>query len=119
MRMRAFVRGSWRRTVLPDRKERHLRGTRRLRLRGDPWESFGMRRVGPMSLAWGIVLFANAALAGTPASLRIVGDDKACPTPGQVGGLLGPLLPASKISASGGPSGMDDITIYDDGASFR
>jgi hypothetical protein len=72
-----------------------------------------------MSPAWGIALCASSALAAPPASLRIVGDEKGCPTPGQVSGLLGPLLPASKIGAASGPSGMDDITIYDDGASFR
>jgi hypothetical protein len=36
-----------------------------------------------------------------------------------VSGLLAPLLPASRISASGGPSSADDITITDDGPSFR
>jgi hypothetical protein len=36
-----------------------------------------------------------------------------------VSGLLAPLLPASRIGASSGPPAPDDITISDDGASFR
>jgi hypothetical protein len=72
-----------------------------------------------MSLASGIVLFAGAVRAGPPRSLRIVGDERGCPTPGQVSGLLAPLLPASRISVGSGPPALDDISISDDGASFR
>src|SRR5262245_10553808 len=78
-----------------------------------------MRWPRTMSLAWGAVSLAIAAHAGPPQIVKIVGDERGCPTPGQVSGLLAPLLPASRISASGGPSSSDDITITDDGPSFR
>jgi hypothetical protein len=71
-----------------------------------------------MSLALGLVALAAHASAAPPRSVKIVGDERGCPTPGQVSGLLAPLLPASRIAASGGPPALDDITISDDGASF-
>src|SRR5262245_1353527 len=78
-----------------------------------------MRWPRTMSLAWGAVSLAIAAHAGPPQIVKIVGDERGCPTPGQVSGLLAPLLPASRISASGGPGSADDIAITDDGPSFR
>jgi hypothetical protein len=72
-----------------------------------------------MSLAWGIASVAPSALAAPPATIRIVGDERGCPTPGQVSGLLAPLLPASRIGASSGPVAAEDVTITDDGPSFR
>jgi hypothetical protein len=78
-----------------------------------------MRRACSVSLAGGIVSFAITLSAGPPPSLRIVGDERACPSPGQVGGFLAPLLPSSKLSTSGGAAALDDVAILDEGGSFR
>ncbi len=72
-----------------------------------------------MSVASGIVALAGEVRAAPPRSIKIVGDERGCPTPGQVSGLLAPLLPASRIAAGGGPPALDDITISDDGTTFR
>jgi hypothetical protein len=72
-----------------------------------------------MSSAWGVVSIAIAAHAGPPRTIRIVGEERGCPTPGQVSGLLAPLLPGSRISSSSGAASADDVTISDDGPSFR
>jgi hypothetical protein len=72
-----------------------------------------------MALAWGVASIATAAHAGPPRTIRIVGEERGCPTPGQVSGLLAPLLPGSRISATSGSASADDVTLSDDGPSFR
>ncbi len=66
-----------------------------------------------------LALVAVSGRAEPPASLRVVGDETACPSPTQVVGLLVRLLQRSKLAPASGSAGVDDASISDDGANFR
>jgi len=61
----------------------------------------------------------RAAYGAPPPSLRVVGQDAACPTASQVATMLERMLPRTKITADGGPSGAAEATVSDQGAHFR
>lgn len=60
-----------------------------------------------------------AAHAEPPPSLRVAGEDAACPTAKQVATVLERMLPRTKITAEPGKVGASDVTVSDQGAHFR
>jgi len=76
----------------------------------------GCRATGSAAL---LALAAATARAEPPASLRVVGDESACPNPSQVVGLLARLLQRTKIAPASGSAGVDDASISDEGTNFR
>ena len=67
----------------------------------------------------GVVLLAAAAGAAAPPSVRMVGDDAACPSPAQVVTVLRRLLPRTKVTAETGQAAPADAVIADEGSQYR
>src|SRR5260221_11730334 len=57
--------------------------------------------------------------AGSRLSLRVAGDERACPAPSQVAAVLAPLLRGTKVAGGAGSPGPDDALVSDDGSKFR
>jgi hypothetical protein len=70
-------------------------------------------------LAASAVSSASAALAAPPPSVRMVGEETACPTPAQVVTVLRRLLPRTKVTAESGPAAPADAAIKDEGSHYR
>jgi len=70
-------------------------------------------------LAASVVSSAPAALAAPPPSVRMVGEETACPTPAQVVTVLRRLLPRTKVTAESGPAAPADAAIKDEGSQYR
>jgi hypothetical protein len=65
------------------------------------------------------VALGHIARAAPPPSLRVGGEELACPTPGQVAAVLKRLLLHTLVTVTAGPLGPDDASISDQGAQFR
>jgi len=75
--------------------------------------------VGQLSvLLFGLTL-APSARAAPPSSLRVRGDEGACPSPGQVVTVLKRLLPHTQVTADAGPLGTSEASIDDQGPQYR
>jgi hypothetical protein len=66
-----------------------------------------------------VVLLAPAVFAAPPPSLRMVGEETACPTPAQVVAVLRRLLPRTKVIAETGSAAPADAAITDEGTQYR
>jgi hypothetical protein len=69
--------------------------------------------------AAGALLLSPAVFAAPPPSLRMVGEEAACPTPAQVITVLRRLLPRTKVIAENGPAAPEDGAIIDEGSQYR
>ncbi|HMJ55639.1 MAG TPA: hypothetical protein VK540_26370 [Polyangiaceae bacterium] len=83
-----------------------------------------MRRTPAIACGAASVLLASvvhlpAAFADPPPSLRVVGQDAACPTAAQVATVLERMLPRTKITADTGSPGAAEATVSDQGVRFR
>jgi hypothetical protein len=78
-----------------------------------------MRWTRALGLVPSIVLFATAGGATPPSSVKMVGDDAACPTPAQVVTVLRRLLPRTKVTAEAGQATAVDAVITDEGSEYR
>ena len=84
-------------------------------------------RVGSRRMKWtrvvglgsGVALLARAAVGAPPDSVRMVGEEAACPSPAQVVTVLRRLLPRMKVTAEPGSAGTEDATIVDEGSQYR
>ena len=70
-------------------------------------------------IAWAIVLLTNAVRGAPPTSLRVVGEEGACPTAGEVATVLERLLVRTKVAPSAGSPGAGDASISDEGPYYR
>jgi len=60
-----------------------------------------------------------AAHADAPPSLRVMGQDGACPSPKQVATVLERMLPRTKVTADAGAITAAEVTVSDQGPRFR
>jgi hypothetical protein len=70
-------------------------------------------------IASGILLLTTPVAGAPPPSLRIVGDNRGCPTPEQIATMLERVLVRTKVAADTGLPGPGDASVSDEGPHFR
>jgi hypothetical protein len=63
--------------------------------------------------------FAKVTHAAPPATLRVVGEEGACPSPAQVAFVLKRLLRQTRVTSESAPPLPEDAAIADQGSEFR